>query len=272
MAPAPPPDPAAQELAATTGSIKSAERVLQILELVARHTDGISATGIRAALHLPKSSLHGLLRVLCDRGYLWVDPDTRVYRIGLHAWEVGQAYSPTRNVTVLVGPVMRALRDELNETVQLAVLDGLDNVYLAKEESDHPLRLVVSGVGLRLPAHTTALGKVLLAGLPAAELRRRLAGATLRRFTRSTVSDKAELLRRLAAVRAKGYGEDDGEYTVGLYCVAVPVRDPDGAVIAAVSCSIPSARAGSDGDRAQRYLPALRASAARLAPLLVPLA
>ncbi|MFF5233545.1 IclR family transcriptional regulator [Dactylosporangium sp. NPDC000521] len=269
MAPTPRSQDAA-DAATPAGSIKSAERVLQILDLVARHSDGIDASGIRTALKLPRSSLHGLLRVLSDHGYLFVDPDSRVYRVGLHAWEVGQAYSHNQNITVLVGPEMRALRDELNETVQLAVLDGLDNVYLAKEESDHPLRLV-SGVGLRLPAHTTALGKVLLAGLPAGELRRRLIGVTLQRFTKSTVGDKAELLRRLAAVRTNGFAEDDGEYTVGLYCVAVPVRSESGAVVAAVSCSTPSARAGAAGDRAQRYLPALRACAGRLAPLMAPL-
>ncbi|WP_433087196.1 IclR family transcriptional regulator [Dactylosporangium sp. CA-052675] len=260
----------AADTATPAGSIKSAERVLQILDLVARHTDGIDASGIRTALQLPRSSLHGLLRVLSEHGYLFMDPESRVYRVGLHAWEVAQAYAHNRNITVLIGPEMRALRDELNETVQLAVLDGLDNVYLAKEESDHPLRLV-SGVGLRLPAHTTALGKVLLAGLPTAELRHRLNGVTLQRFTKSTIGDKAELLRRLAAVRTNGFAEDEGEYTVGLYCVAVPVRSESGAVVAAVSCSVPSARAGTAGDRAQRYLPALRGCAGRLAPLMAPL-
>ncbi|GGM65940.1 IclR family transcriptional regulator [Micromonospora sonchi] len=252
------------------GSIKSAERVLRILDLLAGQPDGLAAPEIRSALGLPKSSLHGLLRVLCDRGYVFIDARVRRYRIGIRAWEVGQAYSRIRNVAVLVGPVMRELRDQLNETVQLAVLDGLDNLYLAKVDSEQPLRLV-SGVGLRLPAHTTALGKVLLADLPTEELRRRLAGVTLARFNSRTIGDTPRLLRVLAEVRQAGYAEDDGEYTVGLFCVAVPVRDPAGTVVAALSCSMPSARAGVGPERAPNFLPALRACATRLGALMAPL-
>ncbi|MFG2041690.1 IclR family transcriptional regulator [Dactylosporangium sp. NPDC048998] len=249
------------------GSIKSAERVLRILHLVAGHREGLAAADIRARLDLPKSSLHGLLQVMTEHSYLALEPRTRSYRVGIRAWEVGQAYSRTQDLVTAARPILRVLRDELDETIQMATLDGLDNVYIAKEESAQPLRLV-SDVGLRLPAHTTALGKVLLAGLPGHQVRARLAGVRLQRFTEATISDKSELLRRLALVRTRGYGEDDGEYMVGLYCVAVPVRTAAGAAPAAISCSIPVARAGTGPERAQRYLPALRAAAAQIATAL----
>ena len=154
-------------------------------------------------------------------------------------------------------------RDELNETVQLAVLDGIDNVYVAKVEADHPLRLV-SHVGSRLPAYATGLGKVLLAGLEPGEVRKRMTGTAFTRFTERTITSLDVLEQRLAEIRAKGYGEDEGEYTPGVYCVAVPVTAQDGGPIAAMSCSIPSARMIGEEEQRDRLVQSLSRHAAAL--------
>jgi len=129
--------------------------------------------------------------------------------------------------------------------VQLAVLDGIENVYLAKADCSHPLRLQ-SEIGKRLYAHATGLGKVLLAFLPHGELTKRLAGVRLPSFTTNTISHPEALLPALEVVRERGFAVDDQEYTPGLVCVAVPIFDRAGHVPAALSASIPLTRATPD--------------------------
>jgi IclR family transcriptional regulator, KDG regulon repressor len=132
--------------------------------------------------------------------------------------------------------------------VQLGILAGVEVLYIAKVESDRPFRLV-SRVGMRLPAWATGLGKVLLAALPREELRRRMEPVTFERFTDTTVRDLEQLERVLARIRSEGVGRDHGEYTAFVYCVAAPVRDQTGDVVAAVSCTLPEAPRKGEGDK-----------------------
>jgi DNA-binding IclR family transcriptional regulator len=231
--------------------VKSAGRVLDILDLLAGEPEGLSFTALQQRLGLPKSSLHELLSVLAARGYIELvagsqdeaKPQRRAYLIGVRAWEAGQAYARQRQLAQVARPVMERIVGALNETVQLAVLDGLENVYLAKVDCSHPVRLQ-SEVGRRLHAHGTGLGKALLAFLPPDELRARLAGAPLPAFTPRTITDAARLLAELEATRLRGYAIDDQEYTPGLQCVAVPIFDHLGRAVAALSVSIPTIRGG----------------------------
>jgi IclR family transcriptional regulator, KDG regulon repressor len=130
----------------------------------------------------------------------------------------------------------------LNETVQLAVLDGVENVYLDKLESTKALKLV-SRVGSRLPAYATGLGKTLLAFLDPEDRAARLAQLELRPFTERTIHELPALEAELRAIRERGYGTDKGEYTVGVSCIAAPIRNRYGTVVAAVSASLPDVRA-----------------------------
>src|SRR5258708_32636390 len=109
---------------------------------------------------------------------------------------------------------MEDLRDRLDETVQLAVLDGRYNVYVAKATGSQRL-ILASEVGRRLEAHATGLGKVLLAGLSEDELESRFKGVVMERHTSNTISDIASLKRELQVIRKRGYGRDNEEYTLG---------------------------------------------------------
>ncbi|SDT46295.1 IclR family transcriptional regulator [Jiangella sp. DSM 45060] len=227
-----------------TPTIKSALRVMLLVELLTEQPQGMTFPEIREALDVPKSSLHGLLRVMTSRGHLVFDPATRLYRLGVRYWEAGQAFMHGADLSRVAQPYLEAVRDALNETVQLSILDGLENVYIAKVEADQVLQLV-SKVGSRLPAHTTGLGKVLLAYQDPAKLEELLTGVVLEKFTENTVADQPTLMEVLKEVRASGYATDDGEYTPGVFCVAVPVFGHDGQVTAAMSCSVPSIRIGA---------------------------
>jgi DNA-binding IclR family transcriptional regulator len=223
--------------------VKSAERALSILDLLTRTEQALTFGEIADALGYPRSSLHGLLRTLHDRGWITLDPATRRYSLGIRAWEAGNAYLRAVDLADRARPYISRVRDALDETVQVAVLDGRHNVYITKAEGGQ--RLVLdSEVGRRLEAHATGQGKVLLAGLDPQELDTRLTGVTLERFTDHTITDHAALRAELDRIQARGYAEDNEEYTIGVHCVAVPVRDRTGAVTAAMSISVPTVRFG----------------------------
>lgn len=222
-------------------NVKSAQRTLEILEVVARYSDGVGFVELSSQLPYPKSSLHGLLQTISAMKWLTFDPVQRRYSIGVKPWEVGQSFLRSREIVVRARQFLREANLELGETVQLGILDDLDVIYIDKAEGTRPLRLI-SNIGSRLPAYVTGIGKSLLAGLDEATLESRFAGALLKGYTSQTITSGDELLRVLRKVRRQGYAVDDGEYTLGVYCVAVPIRDLGGSVVAAMSCSVPKAR------------------------------
>lgn len=229
------------------GAVKSADRVLAIIEYL---SDAGSApfSQIVRDLGLPNSSGHQLLQTALSRRFVDFDEHTRMFRLGSRIWEVAQNYSVSEDLVSIAKPFMDELTASTKETVQLARLDGLNNIYLAISESPHVMKLV-SSVGGKLPAHTTGLGKVLLAGLDDEEIDARLEGVELERFTSRTITDHAALKKELSKVRRQGFGEDEEEYVVGCRCIAMPVRDTQGTVISALSVSVPTPRYTPAGAR-----------------------
>jgi DNA-binding IclR family transcriptional regulator len=248
-----------------TAAVKSADRVLTLLEYLADVKQAPFGAIVRD-LALPNSSCHQLLQTVVARGFIEFDDATRLFRVGSRLWEVAQSYAMAEDLTAIAQPLMDELRDHTLETVQLARLDGLENVYLAISESPHPMRLV-SAVGSRLGAHATGLGKVLLAGLDPAELERRLDDGELTRYTERTITTRKALRAALAEIRARGYGEDDEEYVIGCRCIAMPLHDANAQTVAALSVSVPTPR--FDPTVARRVRTALAATAAALEARIV---
>lgn len=257
-------DDSPRPAAPSTGTIKSADRVLAIFDLLAdkgtvRFVDVVSTLG------LPRSSAHGLLATMTARNYLEFDESTRQYTLGLRAWQLGQSYAGHGDLEVHARPLMDELARTSGETVQLARLDGIFNVYIAIAESPQPMKLV-SHVGSRLHAHATGVGKALLAGLDPEEARRRLSAQELPRLTEHTITDVDTLLEALARVRRDGHAEDDEEYVEGCRCLAVPIRDRRGSTVAGLSLSMPTFRC--DDERAEAQLRLLRQTADGIQRLL----
>jgi IclR family KDG regulon transcriptional repressor len=222
--------------------VKSAARVLDIFELLVQHPDGLSLSEICTVLGLPKSSGHALLMTLVKRGYLREGRRERSYRLGPALFEIGSAYISSTDLIgdgqAIVSTVARAC----DETVHLAVLDGADVLYVVKEEGTRTIRMV-SAVGKRFPAHGTGVGKMLLSALDDAALATRFPnGSPLPALTAKTITDPRALREELAAIRARGYALDSEESTPGLSCVAAPVYGARGAMVAAMSISVPSVR------------------------------
>jgi DNA-binding IclR family transcriptional regulator len=227
----------------STGGVKSAQRALEIIELLTARGDAMTFTEISEATGLPRASLHGLLRTLVAKRWLNLGDDRR-YSLGIRTWEAGTAYLRGTGLNVSARPRMERLRDALDETVQLAVLEDRDCVYIDKVQGGRVL-VLASDVGRRLPAYATGVGKVLLAGLDDRVFEQLFAGAHLERFTEHTISTVAELRRELDRIRARGWATDEEEYSIGVRCVAVPIRDNRGDVIAAMSVSAPAIRFGT---------------------------
>lgn len=222
-------------------AVKSADRALIVLEHLAEVKTPRSLAEIADALGIPRSSLHGLLRTMAGRGWLAVeDVEAGVrYRIGAQALTVGASYLQTDDIVTRSSALLDQISMELGETIHLGALEGSEVLYLAKRDARHNLRLV-SGVGVRLPAYATALGKVLMAELAEDALLPRLAGPR-RALTPNTLVEEADLRADLVDTRARGYAIDDQESTEGVRCFAVALG-AGAPRTHAISCSTPVAR------------------------------
>jgi DNA-binding IclR family transcriptional regulator len=219
--------------------VKSAARTVELLEIMSGLEEPATLRALADRMGVPRSSLYALLQTLVARGWVRTDPTGSLYAVGIRALLAGTSYLDADPRTALVRPHLDALSEQLGETLHFARLDGADVIYLATRESRHYLR-PFSRVGRRLPAHSTSLGKALLAERTDAEVDA-LLPADLPAVTAATLADRPALLRDLAEVRARGYSTDRGENVVGLRCVGVALRY-DRPAVDALSCSIPSAR------------------------------
>jgi DNA-binding IclR family transcriptional regulator len=250
-----PPDERQRTSDVTERKVKSAVRTVELLEyLASRQERPARIREICAALDMPRSSAHALLRTLMTQGWIRADASGTLYSIGIRALLVGTSYLDSDPYLPAIAPFLDDLRKDLDETFHLARLDGTDVVYLATRESRQYVR-TANRVGRRLPAYTTALGKALLAERFGAERDEHLP-AILVPLTAHTIIDRGELDEVLDEVRIRGYAADNEENTVGLRCFAVAlhyVRPPQDAI----SASVPITRL--TGEREHEIVEALRA-------------
>jgi IclR family transcriptional regulator, KDG regulon repressor len=215
-------------------------RALDILELFLDRSR-LSAREIAERLGLPRTTVHELLVTLVARSYLISVPGQPVqFRLGMPLLQLGAAFAGQLDLVREAQDVAQDVAAACDEAVHVAVLDGADVIYLVKVDSTHPVRMV-SAVGRRLPAHCTAVGKMLLSSLDPAALDA-LLPAHLPGMTPDSITDPARLRAELDRVRAEGVAIDDGESDSAVRCVGAPVRDHTGMTIAAMSVSAPIIR------------------------------
>ena len=221
---------------ATLSSVQNAARLLKEFGTA---EGSLGVTELARRLGLGKSTVHRLLATLTAERILEHDAATGTYRLGLMMWELGARVSVHRVLHDAATSVIEELRNATKETVQVAVLDGREVVYVERLESPHTLRMF-GRVGHRMPAHCTSTGKVLLAHLPERRLTALLEGWRPEPKTDATICDPALLRAELERVRAQGWAENIGESELGVASVAAPVRNARGEVIAAVSVAGPT--------------------------------
>lgn len=228
-------------MAQTHGTVKSVMKVLDILEHLAAARGPVTVSELGRARGFHVTTAHRLLRTLVQRGYVGQEAGSHAYRLGPRLLELGSVYLASLDLVTVARSRLEALRDVLGETVHLGVYSQGEVVELAHVRSDQAIT-VSARSGQRWPAYCTALGKVLLADLPAAELKGFLRDVRLERRAPRTITDSGALKRELERVRARGWAVDREEFAPKLCCVGVPVRDTTGRTVAALSAAMPEMR------------------------------
>ena len=227
--------------ASSRDRVQSLARGLALLDSLAESPGGISLSDLCQQVGLSISTAHRLLTTLEEHRYVRCDPGTRRWSIGVQAFIAGSGFVKARNLVEIARPHMRALMEESGETANLAVLDGVEIVFLAQVECRQMMR-ALAFPGMRVPPHCSALGKALLAVLPDPVLAEVLRRRGLPRFTPQTITTLQRLRRELDQARQQGYAVDDQEHSVGLRCVAAVVYDENREPAGAMSLSGPAVR------------------------------
>ncbi len=223
-----------------TYNITSLQRGLRLLHLFASTDGGLTASQIAKLSGLPVSTVHRFLVNLESAGFLNCS-GTGSYHLGVACFSIGQAALSQLDIRRLSLPYLQELNQNTRETIHLTVRHGLSAVYVDKLDSPEPLR-IYSRIGAAVPMHCTAVGKVMLAYMPAEELAAILPQLEFKRLTANSIGNLQELQTHLQKVRKNGYACDLEEYEPHIRCIAVPIWDHSGAVNASVSITGPAVR------------------------------
>jgi IclR family acetate operon transcriptional repressor len=240
----------------------SALKAFGVLEAVVAAKAAVTLSDLMQFTGMPKPSLHRTLALFEEAGLISREPTGRSYVPGPRLARFGLDVLQHDAVAAVRRAVLRQLVADLGETCNLCVLRRGELVYLDRVEADWPLRLHLT-VGTTLPPHCAASGKLLLAFKPTAERNALIEAMPLQRFTDRTITNRQLLATELDRIAASGYAVDNEEYVVGVACVAVPVHDADGNVVAAVAVHAAPARLPLS--RALEFVPTLNAAAAAIA-------
>jgi IclR family KDG regulon transcriptional repressor len=221
--------------------IQSLDRALRILDLFDEHTTELKITHISERTGLHKSTAHSLLKTLQLHGYIDQDLESGKYRLGLKLFERGNYVIHSLDIRRLAKRYLLDLSVKTEQTTHLVILDGKEGVYVDKVES--PMATILySRIGRRIPLHCSAVGKALLAFRKQEEIQKILHGYTYTKQTEFTITNETDFLRELEKVRQQEYAIDSQENEPGVRCIAVPIRNHENQVIAAISISTLLAR------------------------------
>jgi DNA-binding IclR family transcriptional regulator len=223
------------------GNVKSLVRGLSLLDALSRSPHGCSLGEIASTAKLPPSTVHRLLHTLHQMGYVVQNQTTGHYALGETVLLLGRKAELQRDVRQIARPSLEELAQVTGETVNLTTVVENAVVQLDHVDSLNMLKVTWDS-GQRFPIHASASGKVFLAFLPDAERERILGSIQLHPFTKRTIVDIKKARAGLNLIRERGYALDDAEREEGVRCVAAPVFNSEGTVIAAVSISGPSTR------------------------------
>jgi DNA-binding IclR family transcriptional regulator len=245
-------------------AIQAVRNAMRVLETFHGEDElGVTELGRRLGLH--KNNVFRILATLAEQGYVEQGRERDAYRLGVRCVELARSYTSTRPLLRTAQPLLQGLAARTGESVHLAQLQGFEVVHVAGEQAASLVQTALR-VGRALPAHCTALGKVLLScGSPEvqASFDRDVVPRGLAARTPLTLTDRDKLLEHLHAAAAQGYATDVEECERGLCCAAAPVYDAAGQLVAALSVSGPSVRLGEETLQ-RAALPAVLAAAREL--------
>ena len=238
--------------------LSSVKKALEVLDFFTVEKYELSLAEISKCMGMHKSSVYRMLKTLEAADFLRWDSDRGRYSLSLKILELANRVLGRYDLRTTAGPFMEELAVKTGEIIHLSILDGGEIVYLEKKGAGQVLT-VATKVGGRHPAYASAMGKVLLAFLPEKQLQVVLEGTELIPLTSCTITDAAQLLRKLEKIRRQGYALDNEEAFPGIRCIAAPIRQRSGKVVAAISATVPAQRLG--GDRVPELVKLIRETA-----------
>ncbi|MDH3639069.1 MAG: IclR family transcriptional regulator [Gammaproteobacteria bacterium] len=237
------------------------DKALIVMDAVMTKDRPVSLAYLTEELSLAKPTIHRILRQLEQASLIQRAPQKDRYWIGPRLNALAAKTLGSRNQPLPTRSILERLVEKLGETCNLGILDQHEVVYLERVECNFPLRFELK-IGSRVPAHCTAIGKLLLAHLAQDARERVLTASPLKRYTENTIVDRDKFDWELAKIRQQGYSTNDQEYVPGLIAVAVPITDAQNRAIAAVAIHAPTVRL--DLKAAISHIPALQAAALQL--------
>jgi IclR family pca regulon transcriptional regulator len=218
---------------------QSLERGLAILSTFRSAQPLLGVSDLSRQVGLSRSTTHRYVSTLAALGYLQQDVETKKYRLGPRVLDLGFSAINSMELRHIASPHLEQLSHTTGHTVNMAVLDGADIVYIERCRGSGPREIDLNlHVGSRLPAYCTSMGKVLLAFLPAVELRALLANVQLTRRGPNTITAKRQFVKELERVRARGLAVNNEELAYGLRSIAAPIRSQTGDVVAAINIAV----------------------------------
>lgn len=245
------------ELEGDPNYVLSLARGLKVIEAFEGHTEGQSVADVARRTGLSRAAVRRLLMTLESLGY--AESVGRLYRLKTRVLKLGFSYLSSTSLPTIAQPILEQVTEAVHESSSLSVLDGDEIVYLARSAAKRVMSVGLS-VGSRLPAYCTSMGRVLLAALPETELSAYLERVEIKALTPRTVTDKAVVADIIVRVKTEGFALTDEELELGLRSVAVPVRNRQNRVVAAMNIGVHAARV-SNAEMIDRFLPVLRENA-----------
>lgn len=228
--------------------INAVDRSLRILELFSEHHSEYKLTEISQALNLHKSTVHGLLRTLAHRGYISQNVENGKYRLGLKLVERGNLALNSLDLRKIANPHLKEIAQKIGDTVHLVILDGSEVVYIDKVEGEKSI-LQYSRIGKRAPLYCTAVGKVLSSGKTISEVEELAKTQPFIMHTENTISNEEDFIKEVESVKKQGFALDNEELEIGLRCIAVPIFDHNGHVVASISISGSASRIKKESEK-----------------------
>jgi len=259
----------ADEIRAFAGDpdfMASLARGLAVIRAFSQQRQRLSIAQISLRTGISRAAVRRCLYTLAQLGYVASD-DERNFVLRPRILALGHAYLSSVPLATSAQPLLDQVSSALHESCSMAILDADDIVYVARSSSSTRLMSIDLGIGSRLPAFCTSMGRVLLAGLPASQLGEYVKRVVLTPYTNRTVASKDKLREAIVAARESGYAIVDQELEMGLRSIAVPVSDASGRPACAINISTQAARVPTT-EMEKRFLPALRAAAAELSMLV----
>ncbi len=252
---------------ADAGGVRVLHKTLDILETIKSRESGFKLAELSREVELPKATVYRILTTLEGRGYLDRAADGS-YRMAKKLFDLQRSESVEQILNRVAHPIMERVVDATKETVNLGILDAGEVVVINTVESPQAVRMS-SKIGNRRHLHSTALGKIFLAGLPDKEFLRLIRMKGLPRLTDFTLTGKPAVIEEIHRVRKQGWAMDNQENEIEGRCIGAPILTPDGRVVAALSISGPVFR--MDVARAKSLVPQLRTFCAEISEKLAAL-